>query len=172
MRPRPIFFSRLKKQAEHCNFGSLFDDMLRDRMVLGCLSMEARKRLLQTESLTLKMVKDTIRMFEAVENARVNVLQPDTPIDSVRVAHQYKSQSAPFASKPLVSADGKPCSRCGKPRLGKRQCVAFEKKCTNCGKLNPFHSVCGSSKTCNHVDDNVMHVETFPENHSSERLLF
>ena len=167
------FFSRLKKQAEHCNFGGSLENMLRDRMVLGCRSMEARKRLLQMEPLTLKMVKDTLLMFEAVENARISVLQPGTSIDNVRATRQYKPKSTTFASKPLASADGKPCSRCGKPRcLGKRQCVAFGKKCSNCGKMNHFHSVCRSDKACNNVDDDIMHIETFPENHSSARLLF
>ena len=169
------FFSRLKKQAEYCNFDSSLDNMLRDRLVLGCRSLEARKRLLQMEPLTLKMVKDTLLMFEAVENARANVLQPGTSIDNVKATRQYKPKSAGFASKPLANADGKPCSRCGKPRcLGKRHCVAFGKKCTNCGKFNHFHSVCRGSKACNNVNDNddVMHIETFPENHSSARLLF
>lgn len=136
------FFSRLKKQAEHCNFGSSLENMLRDRMVLGCRSMEARKRFLQMEPLTLKMVKDTLLMFEAMESARANVLQPGTSIDNVRATRQHKPKSPAFSSKPPASADGKPCSRCGKPRcLGKRQCVAFGKKCSNCGKLNHFQCV-------------------------------
>jgi hypothetical protein len=36
------FYSRLKKSAEHCNFGNHLEEMLRDRLVLGCRSKEAR----------------------------------------------------------------------------------------------------------------------------------
>ena len=142
------FFSRLKKQAEYCDFGSSLDDMLRDRMVLGCRSMEARKRLLQMEPLTLKMVQDTLLMFEAVDSARANVLQPGSSIDNVKATRQKPKST--FISKSFAGADSKPCPRCGKPRcLGKRQCVAYGKKCSHCGKLNHFHSVCRSSKSCN-----------------------
>lgn len=168
------FFSRLKKQAEYCNFGVSLNDMLRDRLVLGCRSIEARKRLLQMEPLTLKTVQDTLLMFEAVESARANVLQTGSSIDNVRTTRQYKPKPTGSASKPFANSDGKPCARCGKSRCpGKRQCVAFGKKCSNCGKFNHFHSVCRSNKACNFVnDDDVMHIETFPENHSSARLLF
>ena len=72
------FFSRLKKLSEHCNFGGNLDSMLRDRLVLGCRSPEARKRLLQFDPLTLKTVQDTLSVFEAVEDAR-NVLH-DHPV--------------------------------------------------------------------------------------------
>lgn len=61
------FYTRLKKLSEHCNFGPSLNSMLRDRMVLGCKSLEARKRLLQQDPLTLEIVKNTLSMFEAIE---------------------------------------------------------------------------------------------------------
>ena len=46
------FYSRLKKLSEDCNFSTSLDSMLRDRLVLGCRSLEARKQLLQKDPLT------------------------------------------------------------------------------------------------------------------------
>ena len=39
------FFSHLKRLAQFCKFGASLESMLRDRMLLGCRSIEARKKL-------------------------------------------------------------------------------------------------------------------------------
>ena len=38
-------------------------------------------------------------------------------------------------------------------------------------KVDNCHSVCQSNKTCSYVNDDVMHIETFPDNLSSTRLI-
>lgn len=63
------FFSRLKKLAEFRNFGSSLNSMLRDRLVLGCRSLDARKRLLQLEPLTLETVRNMLATHGAIEVA-------------------------------------------------------------------------------------------------------
>jgi len=50
------FFGRLKKMAQYCNFGLALESMIRDRLVLGCRSIQARTKLLQIDPLTLKTV--------------------------------------------------------------------------------------------------------------------
>ena len=49
---RRLLYSRLKSLAQHCNFGDSLQIMLRDRMVLGCSSSEARQHLLKKDPLT------------------------------------------------------------------------------------------------------------------------
>ena len=46
------FYGRLKKLSEFCNFGVSLDAMLRDRLVLGCRRIEARRKLLPIDPLT------------------------------------------------------------------------------------------------------------------------
>ena len=48
--------------------------MLRDRLVLGCRSHAARKRLLTIANLTLQAARDEIAIFEAVESTPRDVL--------------------------------------------------------------------------------------------------
>ena len=128
------FFSRLKKLTEHCNFGSNLESMLRDRMVLGCNSIEARRKLLQMEPLTLKTVQDTLSIFEAVESARDD-FQLKRPGD---INQHSKERHRPNVWK---------CGRCGRTGCkGKDKCPAHGKICDQCGKKNHFKSVCRSKQ--------------------------
>ena len=171
------FFSRLKHLAEHCNFGSSLEVMLRDRMVLGCRSLEARKRLLQMEPLTLKMAQDTLRMFEAVESARGNVLHSDAPIDFAKPLNSRKSKSVNW--KPRASSGGKPCTRCGRHACeSNSSCPAMGKTCSNCGKANHFKIVCRSKlkpmkpkSQLHHSTEPMLHVETVPLHSAEARMV-
>ena len=140
--------------------------MLRDRLVLGCKSTEARRKLLQTDPLTLKVVQDTLSVFEAVESAKNDVLQDSnhSPIHKVRRTPPVKftKQSSPqYPSK---------CKNCGRTGCkGQKQCPAFGKNCHNCGKWNHFSKVCQTSNSrrehCHEVDNSaVLHVNVIPIN--------
>ena len=165
------FFSRLKKLTEHCNFGSNLESMLRDRMVLGCISMEARRKLLQMEPLTLKAVQETLSIFEAVESARDDVLQKRSG-DINQHSNEHRR------------LDAKKCGRCGRKACkGKDQCPAQGKICDQCGKKNHFKSVCRSkqvnliqAQTChrsNCIKDStaLLHVDVVPTHSVESRLL-
>ena len=47
------YVTALRKLAKTCNYGSLTDSLIRDRMVVGINDNSARKKLLQTSKLTL-----------------------------------------------------------------------------------------------------------------------
>lgn len=154
------FFSRLKKLSEHCNFGIMLDSMLRDRLVLGCRSSDARRKLLQQEPLTLQIARDTLAVSEAVSASHDLLLQQPADVHKVSKARQLSN--APPQRK---------CPNCGRPNCdGKTRCAAKGKTCNGCGKTNHFRSVCRSvsrsSKSVNAVDSQVvqLHVESFPTN--------
>ena len=132
------FFSRLKRLSEYCNFGSSLDSMLRDRMVLGCRSVEARRKLLQLEPLTLKIVQDTLLVFEAMNDARSGILRPDE--NTVHKVNKSSRQSKDYNRNAR-------CFRCGKWNChGKSQCPAIGKTCSDCGKPNHFQVACQSTR--------------------------
>ena len=152
------FFSRLKKAAEFCNFGMGLDSMLRDRLVLGCRSLAAKKKLLTRDALTLKDAQDAINVYEAIELAHGLVL-PEHPRQS---GVDYMTR----VKKPTKSSgnNAKPTGSCGniRCRQGSR-CQALGKKCSNCGKDNHFQKVYRSAKrkSIDAVVD-TMHVNTLP----------
>ena len=85
------FYSRLKKLSQYCKFGTSLETMLRDRLVLGCRSVEARRRLLQIDPLTLKAVKDTLALFEAIEVAKGGALQDSSELHYVKKTSKPKT---------------------------------------------------------------------------------
>lgn len=167
------FYSRLKKLSEFCNFGSSLSTMLRDRMVLGCRSIEARRRLLQIDPLDLKTVQDTLAVFEAIEGARGGALQQDTSELHAVNRRQPRSKAQPASqSKP------KRCYRCGRDACrADSSCPAMGKTCSNCGKANHFKVVCrskaqpGRGGSSVHHSDTLLHIEAMPVHNTQTRVV-
>ena len=160
------FFSRLKKLAEFCNFGTSLDSMLRDRLVLGCRSLEARKRLLQLDPLTLTTVRNTLATHEAIEVASHGALADSGDIHFSRNSRPSQKVSN---SKPTSL-----CNRCGKQACKRGpSCPAMGKQCGKCGKMNHFRQVC-RSKPVKHssvnATDSLLYVEAFPTHKTDSRL--
>ena len=53
-----------KNKAKTCEFGSLEDSLIRDRIVCGIYSKEMRERLLRDSELTLNKAANIVRAFE------------------------------------------------------------------------------------------------------------
>jgi transposase InsO family protein len=162
------FYSRLKKLSEFCNFDTSLDTMLRDRMVLGCRSIEARRRLLQIDPLDLKTVQDTLAVFEAIEGARGGALQDTSELHSIcRKQPRPKPQHKP-----------KRCYRCGREACRfDSTCPAMGKTCSNCGKPNHFKVVCRSKANPGkggfpvHHSEPMLHVEAMPVHNAQTRMI-
>jgi transposase InsO family protein len=155
------FFSRLKHLSEHCNFGVMLDSMLRDRLVLGCRSSDARRKLLQLDPLTLQTVRDTLAISEAM-SASISLLHQHSDVNKV--------SPKPLRKTPNFVASKRKCPNCGRPNCpGKSQCAAKGKTCDGCGKMNHFRSVCRSSKGVNAVHAQL-HVQCFPTNSVQSRI--
>ena len=52
--------------AQHCNYGEMKDEMIRDRLVVGICDCSLSEKLQLDPSLTLETAKMTIRQREAV----------------------------------------------------------------------------------------------------------
>lgn len=164
------FFSRLKQLAEFCNFKTYLDDMLRDRMVLGCLSPEAKKKLLQMEKLTLKDVKDVLSVFEAMECSKHTMIS-----EALHETKPERKHTQPrFNQKPFL------CTKCGRNNCkGRDNCIAYGQKCRACGRLNHFAKVCRTrrvpfKKEVHAIEEKrtneLMHVETFPTHNVTQQV--
>ena len=54
------YVTALRQLVKTCNYGSLTDSLIRDRMVVGINDSSARKKLLQTSKLTLGECIDNV----------------------------------------------------------------------------------------------------------------
>ena len=156
------FFSRLKKLAEVCNFGTSLESMLRDRFVLGCRSIDARKRLLQLDPLTLQTVQDTLAIQEAIETARTGALADSGDI--------HYSKKKPFTS----NKSPRLCNRCAKLNCKQgSNCPAMGKQCTKCGKMNHFRIACRSKprqESSVNSSETLLHLDAIPTHSTDSRL--
>ena len=155
--------------------------MLRDRLVLGCRSSEARRKLLTMDPLTLKVVQDTLSMFEAVECANNDMSR--IPADD----HVHHTKHKPYSSRKEERRSQphrypklkKQCSRCGRSDFdgNKNSCPAFGKNCAGCGKMNHFkiayHLKRIHSMKDNEIvaDDPLLYVDAFPTNVMSTKMV-
>ena len=56
---------RLRHLAESCKFGALHDEMVRDRLVLGCRDKGAKARLFREKDCRLKKALEALQISEA-----------------------------------------------------------------------------------------------------------
>ena len=65
------YIAELYRLVEHCEYGNLRDEMIRDRLVVGIVDMKISEQLQMDPALTLEKAKKTVRQKEAVrEQAR------------------------------------------------------------------------------------------------------
>jgi hypothetical protein len=133
-----------------CQFGTLEDSLLRDKIVLGIRDANTRKKLLQDPALTLKQCIDVCRINEK------SISQLKTLEDVHFVRGKGRKQGYP-SQKKVASRQSQPshttqsqyseCSSCGfEHDSNKQSCPAFGRKCAKCGDLHHFARKCRKTK--------------------------
>ena len=123
--------------AKTCNFGTLRDSLIRDRIVCGSNNTSMRERLLRERKLTLD---SCIQLCRAAELSRENV----KTISGVKVEEVHAVQGPSHHRQPENIID---CRFCGKSHeRNKQKCPAYGKKCKKCGKDNHFATKCKTSQ--------------------------
>ena len=152
--------------AEHCKYGALHDEMIRDRMVVGIVDSSLSLKLQLDAKLTLNKAIDAARQSEAAkrEHAQMrNFLPKATNVDFVKAKRQSKSHPTKpkMALKPQ-STKGK-CNFCGRsPAYQKVMCPAREATCFNCRKFGNFGVVCRSTKSVDAISKHPDPEVAFP----------
>ncbi|XP_037517802.1 uncharacterized protein K02A2.6-like isoform X2 [Rhipicephalus sanguineus] len=140
--PFELFLRELKKQAQHCNFGTMADDMVRDQVVFGTNSPRLREKMLRDKSLTLEKV---IVLCKAAEtSARQN--------EFWQKGKEELDMNAVTASRstPRGSRNDLRCTRCNR-RHAVRRCPAYGKVCYSCNGRNHFASCCSEKERVDEV---------------------
>ena len=125
--------------AEHCEYGALHDQMIRDRIVVGIVDSALSLKLQLDAKLTLKKAIDAARQSEAAKREQAqmrNFLPQATNVDFVKAKRQSKSH--PTKPKMAVKPQSTKCkcNFCGRsPAHQKAMCPAREATCFNCRKV-------------------------------------
>ena len=133
------YVASLRTLAKTCNYGSLLDSLICDRIVVGIRDNGTRKRLLQEAKLTLNKCIDICRSSE-VTSAQLQAMGNQEDLKFV-AGDKIKKESQDKGGKDVIS-----CKFCGKKHVRSREaCPAWRKNCRKCGEKNHFAVKCSKS---------------------------
>ncbi|GBM60645.1 hypothetical protein AVEN_73317-1 [Araneus ventricosus] len=152
------FITALYTLSEHCEYGVLHDELIRDRIVVGILDKNLSEKLQLDADLTLTKVIERVRLSEVAkeqqgklmekDSASVNAISPNKPAKFLKqkpslgamkqnVKHDFHRKNNENESR----LHGK-CKWCGKQRHDKRVCPARDARCRQCSKIRHYAKVC------------------------------
>ena len=117
------------------------ENVILRQLLVGMHDEELQRDLLTKENLTLPVAEKAIADMEAAKRSQEALQNKPAGVNSLS---QYKKDK-----KEKGKDDGK-CGYCGQERHGeankerKKQCKAFGKDCSKCGKADHFEKVCRS----------------------------
>ena len=161
------FITDVYSLAEHCGYGTLHDEMVRDRIVVGILDNTLSEKLQLDPELTVDKAVTRARQSEAVKKQQATVRgreQDESPIEVIKGGRRQPRQTPtkwmPQTQTPTYQTPQQPakrgigtythrlagaagCSRCGRtPSHGRAQCPAKDAVCHRCNKLGHYQTLC------------------------------
>ena len=142
--PVDSFITALYTLSEHCNYGALRDEMIRDRIVVGLLDGKLAERFQMDQKLTLVKAINGARHAEAVKKQQSVVRGDDpSPSPNIDAVGRRKGNARPN-QKQTKPEQVKKCGRCGKSAHPKNACPARDATCHKCRKKGHYQACCRS----------------------------
>jgi len=132
------FITSLHCLSEHCQYGELRSEMIRDRIVVGLCDSALSEKLQLEADLTLEKAIATTRQRESDKKQQMVVRAEESPsnIDMMhsKQSHGKKDKAVSIPSKGMQKSHpdtaSKICTRCGKrPHFRQQQCPAQNATC-------------------------------------------
>lgn len=166
------FITALYTLVEHCSYGDLKDEMIRDRIVVGIRDSKLSEKLQLDPELTLEKAITQVRQREAVQKQQTIVREDATAVsvDAVRKKPYQHKKNNNFKkshetnrpnnggqnrgnygnNKPSQGATGQQnrstCHRCGySPSHARERCPARDNKCQKCHRIGHYERKCKAS---------------------------
>ena len=138
------YVSTLRSLAKTCNYGTLEESLIRDRIVIGIRDNTTRKKLLVHSNLSLSACIDICRANEksAMQIKEINNEEVQFVGNKNRLRGGNKQPQ--FNNNSTLK---KECMFCGHVHAHKKEsCPAFGKTCNKCKQQNHFEAKCESLK--------------------------
>ena len=157
-----MFITNLYALAEHCKYGTLHDELVRDHLVVGCRDRRLSEKLQMHSELTLskavkiarqsesvKQQQEVVRNVEAeaVHVVTKSLYQKKAPGDDKKATKwkSFQQRGKPFKQRQNSGQSDSKCGRCGAFKAHPRKlCPAIRAKCLKCRKIGHFANMCGS----------------------------
>lgn len=150
------YIAELRKLAEHCNFGTQLETMLRDRIVCGLRDENVQRRLLSETNLTFKSAFEMVLAAETTSNHVVELrkyTEPTSPqeeeVHRTNNTDGFQQQNKAKKAARNVQAGGEGISR-NEP--------AENRKCFRCDRAHHPNTCRFQTATCRYCSK-VGHIE-------------
>jgi len=170
------FMSDLRRLIKSCDYGTLEESILRDRIVIGVRDDATRRKLLQMRKLTLNSATDVCK---ASEVATKQLREMATPDEVNAMQHASRESPSRMRNSRRLPADAdrhrgwnssSRCEFCGRVHKPMRDaCPAYGQTCRGCGIRHHFEVVCkakassGPGRVCQLQDENLLTLTTSAE---------
>ncbi|UYV84627.1 K02A2.6-like, partial [Cordylochernes scorpioides] len=141
------FITALHSLADHCNFGALYDELIRDRIVVGVRDRALSERMqLDTDLKATQMAKQ----LESVKEQQSSLYQQNF-VDQIKkmpnhIKESKKQESEIRQFKSNQSGrSSRGCTRCGNANSHDwKNCPAMNSYCNKCKRKGHYAKVCRS----------------------------
>ncbi|KAK0140295.1 hypothetical protein N1851_022770 [Merluccius polli] len=142
------FITAVHTLAEHCEFGVLREELIRDRIVVGIRDARLSESLQLDAALTLEKAITRVKQSAAVKKQQPVIRGTEQATGQVEVI--YKKTSRGQKEKNDTQSSG--CGRCGhsKKHLWK-DCPARDAECRKCHKKGHFAKTCRSGSVVHDI---------------------
>lgn len=139
------FIVQLRRLADKCNFGTMLDRMIRDKIVCGIRDMDVQKLLLAQPKLTLEETESIVRAAETAAQDVKEIKQSEsaeTPELNklTENVQKFKFEEMERRSRRQTNS----CERCGSSTHATEACGFLNEKCFHCGRKGPAARMCRS----------------------------
>ncbi|XP_019746382.1 uncharacterized protein LOC109528343 [Hippocampus comes] len=155
--PFDQYLAELHTLSKTCEFDTLRDSLVRDRIVCGTADNALRERLLRETELTLDECVSMCRAAETTKAQAKELRRGETTVHAINKAQRKKNTFSKQKDQKEKTTEFT-CGRCGGSHKPK-SCPAFGKSCNNCGKNNHYAKCCRATSkqkvhTVEEDDDN------------------
>ncbi len=140
------YVTDLRNKAKTCDFGTLNDSLIRDRIVCGIRNDQVRIRLLREKNLDLVTAVGICRANE-LSSSQMKDLTSAVDVNRIEKKPDSRFRSNQHNSSPQTrygSQYNNSCWNCGGNHRRGDPCPAFGAHCRNCDKRNHYSHLCRS----------------------------
>nr|CAH7731486.1 unnamed protein product [Callosobruchus chinensis] len=147
--PIECFITSLHSLAEHCQYGQLKEELIRDRIVVGMQDRRTSERLQLKATLTLSKSEQGIAVFHS-NFAGSDKRDNDVSCGRFERCAKSRTQRCQAEFSPANGGRGpnlqNKCQFCGLVSHPREQCPANKSTCRSCKKQGHWAVVCRSNK--------------------------
>ncbi|CAG9770307.1 unnamed protein product [Ceutorhynchus assimilis] len=152
--PVENFITSLHALAEHCDYGALKEELIRDRIVIGVANEKVSERLQLRDKLILCEAITAVRQAE-LQGTQNKIIRQEQSVSAIKSSSQNTGQN--FKSKEMPSASSrvrtKRCAFCGLSTCEDRaKCPAKSSICRACAKRGHWSVMCRNKKSVRAVE--------------------